>query len=236
MSPAGIGCKKLLTNPKGAVVILGYSKVVGSCLKASVKGSSLNGDISPAASPLVPSLVKMLFMSSITPVEEDSQNISKRLCTGSVSYTAKYWRPGLLELAILILSSTFTTIDWLTTILAGLWKLIAAPFPTTTVWLTMISTSAGAVPSIISVITVPFGTPVTLLTSSPTNTGARLKAPDGKKSILPDVPWLVATFWGPGEGPKNGVGPIVTKSSGKPGPVTLSPISISAPPFVGFTL
>ena len=88
--PEGIGCSKLSTNPKGATVILGYALVTGSCLKSSLKTLVLKGAKLPAATPPVFSFNIILLMSCIIPVEEDSQKISKRLCTGSVSYTAKY--------------------------------------------------------------------------------------------------------------------------------------------------
>ena len=51
--PSVIGCSKLSTNPKGAVVIVGYSPETGFCLKSSLKGSVLKGAKLPAAPPPV---------------------------------------------------------------------------------------------------------------------------------------------------------------------------------------
>ena len=104
MFPAGIACSKLSTNPKGATVIEGYSLVVGSFLKSSLKALVLKGAKFAAATPPVFSFNIILLISCTIPVVEDSQKISKRLCTGSVSYTAKYCNPGFNELEIVIAS------------------------------------------------------------------------------------------------------------------------------------
>ena len=65
--------------------MFGHSLVTGSCLKLSKKLFKLNGETPPAASPPVFSFSIILFTSSITPVVDDSQNISNKLFTGSVS-------------------------------------------------------------------------------------------------------------------------------------------------------
>ena len=174
-APNVIGCSKLSTNPKGAVVIVGYSPETGFFLKSSLKGSVLKGAKLPAATPPVFSFNIMLLISCIMPVVDDSQKISKRLCTGSVSYTAKYCKPGLVTLDILILSPWLTTMLSLTVILAGLVNTIVLPVVTTAVWLTIIWVlTVGFVdPNIISVITVPSATPdcpERLDTTSPINT------------------------------------------------------------------
>ena len=90
---------KLLTKVKSP------SKIVEVVGKLSLKRLLLN-ELRPAPPALEFSI--KVFKSVIKPVEVVSQNISKRLSTGSVSITAKYCMPGVSELTIVSLASKVT--------------------------------------------------------------------------------------------------------------------------------
>ena len=169
-----------------------------------------------------------VFKSLIIPVVVVSQNISKRLSTGSVSITAKYCNPGVSSLTIVRRLSKVTvtgvatgtggseSFSLPTFILAGVLKVTGTAFP---IFTTLLRVTFK--PLILST-TVPSGTPVAVtywFGSIPVASLTIIIL----ESLTPVVVGIGFTATVAGVKP----GVITIVSLGKPPPLTLSPKAIS---------